>query len=54
MSRLSKEVNRQMIFKKQALEMAVSKLLRWETLYGAFIIAAAKRDYIQTSKLTRR
>ena len=49
MGRLSKEVNRQMIFMKQALEIAMSKLPSWEILESAFRIAAVKRDQnIQT------
>ena len=55
MSRLSKIVNRQMIFMKQALEMAVSKLPSWEILESAFRIAAVKRDQnIQTDTVLRR
>ena len=55
MSRLSKEVNRQMIFMKQALEIAMSKLPSWEILESAFRISAAKRDQnIQTDTVLRR
>ena len=55
MSRLSKEVNRQMIFMKQALEIAMSKLPSWEVLESAFRIAAVKRDQnIQTDTVLRR